>query len=169
MTVRESTTKGFKQGGVLLAPKIRKLSESRGFAVSRVLTHWQEIVGEKLASCTRPVKVSYGRQGLGATLTVLTTGAKAPEVDMQKEALRERVNAAYGFNAISRVTITQTAATGFADGQVSFTHRQTKKPAPAPSAKTRVAAAQAAEHVEDQGLRTALEQLGRNVLNKSQD
>ncbi|MEM8774764.1 MAG: DciA family protein [Pseudomonadota bacterium] len=168
MTDRKSTTKGFKQGGVLLAPKIRKLSESRGFAVSRVLTHWSEIVGAQLASCTRPIKVSYGRQGLGATLTVLTTGAQAPEVEMQKEALRERVNTAYGFNAISRINITQTAPTGFADGQVSFTHRQSQFPVSEPSEKVRVKAAQVAEKVEDHSLREAIERLGQNVLNKSQ-
>ena len=35
----------------------------------------------------------YGKGGMGATLTLLTTGPMAPMVEMQKERLRERVNA----------------------------------------------------------------------------
>ena len=43
---------------------------------------------------------------MGATLTLLTTGANAPMLEMQKEKLRQKVNAVYGYNAISRVRIT---------------------------------------------------------------
>ena len=113
--------------------------------------------------------MSYARQGMGATLTLLTTGAQAPMLEMQKEKLREKVNAVYGYNAIARIRITQTAATGFAEGQVSFDHRPAPKPkapvAPAPEA-TRDAADLTAP-VTDEGLRTALESLGRNVLTRS--
>ena len=36
---------GFKKASILLKKSIQKASESRGFAQSRVLTHWSEIVG----------------------------------------------------------------------------------------------------------------------------
>ena len=39
---------------------------------------------------------------------------------MQKVQLRERVNAVYGYNAIARIRITQTAAAGFSEGQADF-------------------------------------------------
>lgn len=163
----KGTTKGFKRSGALLGAQIRKASESRGFAVSRVLTQWPEIAGADLAGISRPVKISYGRQGFGATLTVLTTGAQAPMLDMQKEKLRERVNAAYGYNAISRIHITQTAPTGFAEGQASFEHRTAPKDTPPPDPQTVHKASQLADPVTDSGLRAALETLGRNVLSKS--
>ena len=68
--------KGFARAGGLVQPQIRKASESRGFAVSRLVTHWAEVVGDDIAALCRPVKVGYGRQGgLGATLTVLARGA----------------------------------------------------------------------------------------------
>ena len=167
MPVRESTTRGFKRGGALLAPQIRKVSETRGFAVSRVLTHWPEIAGPDIAAIARPVKVSYGRQGFGATLTVLTTGAQAPMLEMQKETLRERVNTAYGYNAIARIHITQTAPTGFAEGQAQFDHRPTPAKPAAPDPQTTRAATDLAAPVADDGLRHALETLGRNVLSKT--
>lgn len=169
MPAREGTTFGFKRGGTLLASQIRKGSESRGFAVSRVLTQWPEIAGEEIAAQSRPVKVSYGRGGFGATLTILTTGAHAPMLEMQKENLRERVNAAYGYNAISRILITQTAPTGFADGQADFDHRPSEPAETSgPNPQTRAEAADLAAPVANNDLRSALEKLGQNVLTKSQ-
>lgn len=163
MSRRNSTTKGFRQTGALLSTDLRRVGESRGFAVSRVLTHWAEIAGEDLARLCRPVEVSYPRGSFGATLTVLTTGAQAPMLEMQKEMLRDRVNAAYGYNAIARIRITQTAPTGFAEGQAVF------GPAPSPQAPQAdpVAArraTQTATGIRDDGLRQALERLGLNVL-----
>ncbi|MEX3313871.1 DUF721 domain-containing protein [Sulfitobacter sp. PS-8MA] len=168
MPPRRTSTKGFKRTDSLLSGQIRKASETRGFAQSRLLTHWAEIAGEATAAISRPVEVSYGRkEGIGATLTLLTTGANAPMLEMQKEQLRERVNSVYGYNAIARVRITQTAATGFAEGRVAFDHKEkAAKPAPDPALKRQAAAA--AEPVADEGLRAALARLGENVLNKNQ-
>lgn len=166
MAKRQSSTRGFKQTAQVLGTRIRKASESRGFAVSRVLTHWEEVVGPDTAAIAKPVDVKYGRKGFGATLTLLTTGAQAPMLDMQKEKIRERVNAAYGYSAISRIRITQTAPTGFAEGQAQFA------PAPKPKARPidpniRAAAQTTAQGVADDGLRLALETLAQNVLTKT--
>ncbi|MEP1329190.1 DciA family protein [Pseudophaeobacter sp.] len=166
MAFRRSTTRGFARTSRLLNEQIRKAGESRGFAVSRLLTHWEEIAGADIAAIARPVKVGYGRSAFGATLTVLTTGAHAPMLEMQKEQLRAKVNAVYGYNAISKVWITQTAPTGFSDGQVEFKYApKVQKPLQA-DPKDQAEAAQAAEGVENEDLRAALERLGRNVLTK---
>ncbi|MEL7280076.1 MAG: DUF721 domain-containing protein [Pseudomonadota bacterium] len=165
MPVHQGTTNGFKRSGTLLSQRIRKATETRGFAVSRVLTHWAEIVGEDIATIARPVEISYGRQGFGAILTVLTTGAQAPMLEMQKEALREKVNAAYGYSAVSRIRITQTAATGFAEGQAVFAPKPALSDAPVDDV-TRKQASQMAQDVDDEGLRDALEALAQNFLKK---
>ena len=159
---------GFKQTSALLQSHIRKLGESRGFAQPRVLTHWREIVGEHLADVTYPTEVSYAKQGFGGTLTILTAGSHAPMIEMQKESLRRRVNAMYGYNAIRRIRITQTSAHGFAEAQAVFTPQS--KPAPKRAHKAIEAKAQTlAEPVHDPNLRRALEQLGQNVLTQSQE
>lgn len=157
--------RGFEPASGLLRERIRKAGESRGFAVTRLLTHWAEIVGEDTATMARPVKVSYPRDGFGATLTLLTTGARAPIVEMKKDAIRERVNACYGYAAISRVLITQTAPSGFAEGRVEFTPAPAAAPAP-PSPEVQAQAAQASEGVTDDGLRAALEALAQNILTR---
>ena len=163
MTERDDKTgqrraRGPERAGALLAARIRAAGESRGFAVSRLLTHWAEIAGEDLARVTEPVEVSYGK-GFGATLTLLVPGAHAPMIEMQKERLREKVNACYGYNAISRIRITQTARSGFAEPASSFAH----KPAE-PSPEAVEAAHRTVDGVADDALRAALEALGRNIL-----
>ncbi|MBA85924.1 DUF721 domain-containing protein [Thalassobius sp. S69A] len=167
MAARYSTTKGFARTSALLQSRIRKAGESRGFAVTRLLTHWPEVVGEDIAAIARPVDVKYGRSGgFGATLTLLTTGAQAPMLEMQKDQIRQKVNGVYGYNAIARIRITQTAPTGFSEGQASFAYRQKPKPK-APDPEITSQARQMAEGATDENLRQALEALARNVLSKS--
>ncbi|WP_299371613.1 DciA family protein [uncultured Tateyamaria sp.] len=166
MPPRRATTKGFKRTATLLTGRIRKASESRGFAQSRLLTDWEEVAGPDVAAIARPVEVSYGRGGMGATLTLLTTGAQAPMLEMQKDQLRSRVNAVYGYNAIARIRITQTAATGFADGQVAFEHRPKASGPTPPAPEMHRAAGTVVAPVQDETLRAALERLGAHILTK---
>ena len=158
--------KGPKRVSSLLEKRIRMAGESRGFSETRLLTHWAEIVGEDTAKTARPVNVSYAKGGLGATLTVLTTSALAPMLQMQLPQIRDKVNACYGYNAIARIRITQTAPTGFAEGQVSFAHKKPAAPRE-PDARTKARAAETATGIENESLREALTALGANVLNAS--
>jgi hypothetical protein len=167
MPPRRSSTKGFTRTSNLLSNRIRAASETRGFAQSRLLTQWVEIAGEEIAAVSRPVEIGYGRGGLGATLTLLTTGANAPMLEMQKEQLRARVNSVYGYNAIARVRITQTAAMGFAEGQVDFETRPCPEEPVQVDQGIRRKAAETASPVSDAGLRDALARLGENILNKT--
>ena len=158
--------RGFKRAATLVQSRIRTASESRGFAVARLLTHWSEIVGADVAAMARPVNVSYGR-GFGATLTLLTSGPEAPMVEMQKETIRERVNACYGYAAIQKIRVTQTAPTGFAEGQVEFSPAP-KQSHPAPIAPEVTEKARSATNgVGDASLREALARLGANILSQS--
>jgi hypothetical protein len=159
--------RGFEPAASLVQDRIRKAGESRGFAVSRLLTHWAEIVGADIAAATRPVKMGYGREGIGAALTVLAPGPMAPLIEMQRETIRARVNACYGYNAVSRVVIVQTAASGFAEGQTPFAPAKPKPAARAPADPAIAAAAHGhALGVADEGLRQALETLARNILSR---
>lgn len=166
MATRRASTKGFKRTASLLTGRIRQASESRGFAQSRLLTDWAEVVGPDVAAVARPVEVSYGRGGLGATLTLLTTGAQAPMLEMQKEQLRAKVNGVYGYNAIARIRITQTASTGFAEGRVAFDHKPKDTGPKTPDAAMHQEASAVVAPVEDDSLRAALERLGANILTK---
>jgi hypothetical protein len=53
--------------GTLVAAQIRAPAEKRGFAETRLLTHWEDIVGADIAAVAVPLKITYGR-GFGGTL-----------------------------------------------------------------------------------------------------
>ena len=153
--------RGFEVTAGLLRERIRVAGETRGFAVAKLLTHWAEVVGEEFSKNTRPVKIGYGRDGFGATLTLLTTGAAAPMLMMSRDKIRDRVNACYGYNAIQKIVLTQTAATGFAEGQAQFA--PAPKSAPQPDPQAREAAARVAGQFDDPTLAEAMAQLALNV------
>ena len=157
--------RGFQRTSTLLQTRIRKASETRGFAVSRLLTHWPEIVGAQTAAIARPVNVSYSKGGFGATLTVLTTGANAPMLQADLPKIRDKVNACYGYAAIARIRITQTAPTGFHEGRASFQHAPMAPQKPSPQITE--AARRLSADTRDDNLRSALETLAANVLSRS--
>lgn len=163
----EHRRRGFEPAFSLVSNQVRGAGEARGFAVARLVTHWAETVGEDLAKITRPVKIGYAQGGMGATLSLLVQGAQAPMVGMQLERIRERVNAVYGYNAISRIHLTQTASSGFAEGQAQFTHAPKTAPRdPEAEARLTAAAAERTEGVADPGLRAALDRLAQNILSR---
>ncbi|MEO1551746.1 MAG: DUF721 domain-containing protein [Pseudomonadota bacterium] len=156
---RRSTTYGFAQTGGLLAKRIAGAAQARGFAQMRLVTQWAEIVGAELAALCTPERVSFGKGGMGGTLTVRTTGALAPAVDMSRETLRARVNTCYGYNAISRIRIQQVGHMGFAEPQRPF---QPKSQAPQATPRT----SRDTQAVVDAELRAALELLGGHVARR---
>lgn len=156
-------SRGFLQTNGLLAQPIRVASEKRGFAETRLLTQWVEIVGEDTARMARPVKVGYAKQGFGASLTILCKGSDAPMVQMQIPQIIERVNACYGYNAIARIKLTQTAPTGFHEPQTTFTHKPVE---PKITPAQREVIETALQDVADSGLKKSLQLLGENIAKR---
>ncbi len=158
--------RGFEPAFGLMKDPVRMAGETRGFAVTRLLTHWAEVAGTELAGKTRPVKVSYGREGIGATLTLLVKSTEAPMVQMALPVLKDRVNAVYGYAAVSHIHLTQTAPTGFAEGQADFAPAPKAAAVTKPDPANRAQAQAATEKVADPDLRTALELLAQNILTR---
>ncbi len=163
----ERGKRGFAHAAELVSDHVRNIGEQRGFAVSRLLTHWEEIAGAEAAQMAVPVDIRYRPGTIAATLTLLTTGAHAPILQTQLPALRDRVNACYGYKAIERIRITQTAGTGFAEGRVAFRHRAAAKKQPRKPAELPLELRSELEAVSDPKLRAALERLGRNILSRT--
>ncbi|PKP72480.1 MAG: DUF721 domain-containing protein [Alphaproteobacteria bacterium HGW-Alphaproteobacteria-6] len=157
---------GFRAAAALVQAPVRAASEARGFAVTRLLTHWAEVAGADIAAMALPVKVGYGREGFGATLTLLTTGAEAPIVQMRLPQIRDRVNACYGYNAIARIVITQTAPGGFAEGRPAFDGAPAASAPPAPDVAALRTATALCRGIGNDDLRGALEALGGKVLSR---
>jgi hypothetical protein len=152
----------FKPASDLLRARIREVGEARGFSATRLLTHWEEIVGASVASVARPLEIRHprpkpGKPPEGATLTIQALGAAALRLEMERERIRERVNACYGFAAVAKIRIKQAGPEGF-----SAAAEAAKDPAPRENLL-----APLADGVSDERLRLALAALAANVLSRS--
>lgn len=156
----------FERASQLLAGHLRAPAEKRGFAETKLLTHWADIVGPDIAAVAMPLRITYGR-GFGGTLVVLCTGAQAPLIEMQQAAIIDKVNACYGYSAISHVKVTQTAPTGFAEGQIAFQAAPKTAPERIPDPERLAKATRDIDTIEDPSLREALTALARNIVNNN--
>jgi hypothetical protein len=145
--------------GDLVQSAIDPVLTRRGFGLTTLVLYWDDIVGERLAAVSRPVRVQWPARQRGpavsAALIVRVETGCALELQHLAPVILERVNAHFGWRSISRLVLMQ-------------------GPVAAPPAARRVAQplnkaaeAAAAELVGgdlDHSLRLALVQLGARVL-----
>ena len=157
--------RGFERASSLVASHLKAPAEKRGFAETKLLSQWEAIVGAEIAAIAVPLRIGYGR-GFGGTLTLLTTGAQAPVLEMRGTEIVERVNACYGYRAVARIQVTQTAPTGFAEGQVAFQAKGQPEPERVPDPARLAAVTDGLTEIEDEGLRAALGALASKVATR---
>ena len=137
---------------------------AQGFAASDIIVAWPEMVGERLAKFTQPLRIEWPR-GAGArdrdarpepaTIVVRVESAFALEMQHLAPVVMERVNAHYGWRCIGRVVLKQ--------GPVK---RRAPPPAPTPALTDddRRRVIEAVGNVDEDALREALERLGQAVV-----
>lgn len=102
-------------GLATLAPEIRAITKKalgeRGFAGSDILQFWEDIVGADLARGVAPQKLTFEKDNrMHGTLVVKSAGgAFAMLFEHQKERVMQRINAFFGYPAVSRIKIIQGA------------------------------------------------------------
>jgi hypothetical protein len=137
--------------------------EKQGFARSRVLLDWAQIVGTELSRFTAPVKMEWlqkkgdfedTRNTSSATLIVRVESAFALDFQYQMANVIERINGHFGWRCVGKIIIKQ--------GPVHTKRAENKRVPP-----TLQSQAQAAKHVvgiEHPPLQEALMRLGAYVL-----
>lgn len=88
---------------------------AQGFAASDVVTAWPEIVGERLAAHTEPLRIEWprgarsiaGERPEPATLVVRVAGAFALELQHSAPIVLERVNMYFGWRCVGRLVLRQ--------------------------------------------------------------
>lgn len=89
---------------------LRHISSQNGFAYPRVLTDWDKIVGHDIAGMCSPVRIRFGKgYNVGATLVIYANGAIAQEIEYRKVQIIDKINTYYGYQAIHKISLTQTA------------------------------------------------------------
>lgn len=95
----------------VLSPAARK----RGFATIDLFSYWPDIVGSAFADHTQPERLNWPKKldngGEAAfepaTLTVRCEGSRALLFQYEVPTIVERINAIFGFRAISKIRIVQ--------------------------------------------------------------
>jgi hypothetical protein len=149
------------RAGRALNGLIKALDERFGRGAGALESRWVEIVGEQIARVSRPQKLTKGRAGAGGTLELRVPGAAALLVQHQERDILQRVNLFLGEGAVERLRIAQGPLKPLPRPAAAAAPAARPKPSPLPAAveaelKAEVAAA-------PDGLREALETLGRAV------
>jgi hypothetical protein len=139
-----------------------KALAQQGFVGSDVILSWPDIVGERLARFSQPIKMDWPKRRPGtegradpATLVVRVEGAFAIELQHMAPQVVERVNAFYGWRCVGRLVLKQ--------GPVRRAVPE-KAPDLSLTAPERDRVASATETVADEALRQALGRLGTAVI-----
>ena len=97
-----------KRLSTMIDPMIAPSAKSRGFAIGRILSHWDDIVGDVSSWC-RPGAVSFPRDSrMDGTLRLQIASGYGPQAQAMSDVIIDRVNANFGYRAISRISLVQT-------------------------------------------------------------
>ena len=145
----------------MVDPLIEPAVLKRGFAINRLVSHWQDIVGDIAVWC-RPARISFpqGSQRDG-TLKLQIASGRGPQAQAMSAEIINLVNTAFGYQAISRITLVQSLP--------ADSHQQPAFSPPQISDSANIwALDEKLKHVTSPPLRAALRRLGAPV-NASQD
>lgn len=95
-----------------MLPDIGRAAYRRfGFVQSAVVSRWSEIVGARYADVSAPESIRFPQgQRSDGVLTLGVVGAHAPMLQHVAPEIVERVNRFFGYPAVARVVIRQSAA-----------------------------------------------------------
>lgn len=112
-TPRPSYSPGARAVADLLPGVAKPAFERYGFALVDILQHWDAYAGKELARYTAPEKLKWPRASQtdasseGATLILRVDGPRIVEVQYRIPQLIERLNAAFGYRAITAIRLLQ--------------------------------------------------------------
>ena len=163
---------GFKNTSSFLGQLTQKSLEKKGFAQSKLITNWNEIVGWEMSKQSKPVKITFPKSGLGATLTIEIDGAFGPEIDLQRETIKQKVNRIYGYTAIAKIIFRPSPFLGYDVKMKAQICKETdekkiESPKRRMASKTLQRSILNLENINNEELRKSLNKLSSNFLKKS--
>ena len=142
----------------VLGKTFNEVFAKQGFASRELVTRWSEIAGAQIAAHSQPQKIQWprpveGQQSEPATLVLRVEGSMALEIQHSSDAIIERVNRFFGWQAVGRLALRQ------APLSLPAVPRSPRKP----DAAAVAGVAATLDGVEDDGLKQALARLGASI------
>ena len=143
----------------LISPALRR----RGISLSKIVTAWPRIAGDA-AGWSEPAMIRFpDGESRNGTLTVSVRSGRGPEMQMYSPQIIENCNTVFGYAAICRISITQTA----------YNTAQKDISAPPPRRKPQALTEDAASRhdaslksVKDENIRKTLDNLGKSIFTR---
>ena len=140
----------------MIEPMVAPSANERGFAISRLISHWHDIVGDTAAWC-RPADIHFPRGSPNnGTLKLQITSGRGPQAQAMSTQIIDQVNAAFGYQAVGRITLVQNLPP-------STPKTPPKKPATISDAPDIWTLDEKLKHIKSPELRAALRRLGGPV------
>lgn len=159
---------GARAIGAYVAKALDPAARARGFATTALLSDWPAIAGHELARFTMPDRVIWprrhdegveapirGHRREGATLVLRVESPRAIEVQHRSAQILERVNAYFGYRAITEMR--------FLQGPIG----RTAAPRLAPKPPLPAYALPKSAGIQHKGLARALARLGAGAKSRS--
>lgn len=157
----------------LFVPKLTRTAfEKFGFSTAQLLTDWPQIAGAALAEMTCPDRIVWPRVKVqaddgeqssaprtGATLHLRVDPARALDVQYKTALLIDRINAYFGYRAVSEIRLSQVRI------ERNFDAGRLPSASPAKTGSSS-APVPALTEVGDDRLRAALERMQRGLLTR---
>ena len=146
----------------MIEPMVAPSARERGFAINRLISHWRDTVGD-LSEWCRPADIHFPRGNRNnGTLKLKIASGRGPQAQAMTQHIINEVNAAFGYQAISRIILVQ--------GLVATSQfPETKKPITISNAKDIWALDEKLKNIKSPKLRAALRRLGSPVDEVSDD
>ena len=140
----------------MIEPMVAPSANERGFAISRLISHWHDIVGDTAAWC-RPTDIHFPRGSRNnGTLKLQIASGRGPQAQAMSAQIIDQVNAAFGYQAVGRITLVQNLPP-------STPKTPPKKPATISDATDIWTLDEKLKHIKSPELRAALRRLGGPV------
>ena len=91
--------------------EVKDLLHKRGFFELELLKNWIEIVDNKYANTSLPIKLKSGKGNNRANLVVKVDPSNAFGFEHDKEKIKRKINSYFGYDAIEKITIIQDRST----------------------------------------------------------
>ena len=158
---KEFRPKGPRQIADIANPLIDPVLSRRAGISTGLIAAWEDIAGESFASVTRPEKIRWPKREPGSNepflpgeLVIACEGARALFLMHQEKEVIARINAYFGFPAVSRMRIVQKPVN----------QTPVRKPLRPLDTLQKKRLSTILDGVEEGPLRLALEKLGQGVL-----
>ena len=139
--------------GKILRPLSKKFGGKAGASAAALTKHWPQIVGARWSKISSPLKFTGGRDG--RTLVIAAPGAAATLIMSASGPIIERLNGHLGEGYVARIRVIQTKMS-------SANKASMPKRGLSPREESQLQ--EGLSKIENDGLRQALEKLGRGVL-----